>query len=456
MATAWANPSHWYSPSTKQGDLGSPPASGGEQWPESPVESSDELVPIHCTSPDSAARFQEMVRLASEKALLERRFSEHQRSAEIARANAMERETALKEMANEAATAVNTAIVLERQRATDATRELEISLAQVQEELKRERHAREALSSRELKLHEAVAASAAESALLRAELCSMESNSDAMRHAMSQTKEKALRSVAFRLTNRATSQAFSSWVDMWQKATAVRARFLGIFSRWHHRELAQGWFSWLEWWQACAAKRTRLRRMMTQWINQSMTLCWRSWACMAAERSEALRKLRQGAMKLLQRRLAMGFARWQSTCRDGSRQRDSLFRRALGRLAHRGLSRAWQAWRTDARRAKAKSASAVKNKLHLAMNRIQALERQVEAAASEMERQRSYHTRELREKGREVGELAERLAKAKRIAERERLHRADLDRDLVRAGIRVTLRSPLGRSSPRSPRSPRG
>ena len=31
MATAWASPSHWYSPSTKQGDIGSPPASGGEQ-----------------------------------------------------------------------------------------------------------------------------------------------------------------------------------------------------------------------------------------------------------------------------------------------------------------------------------------------------------------------------------------------------------------------------------------
>ena len=51
-----------------------------------------------------------------------------------------------------------------------------------------------------------------------------------MRHAMSQTKEKTLQSVAFRLKNRATSQAWSSWVAMWRDVTAARARLLGIFS----------------------------------------------------------------------------------------------------------------------------------------------------------------------------------------------------------------------------------
>jgi len=162
-------------PSTKQGDIGSPLASGDEPWRESSSPVSDsgngELVPIHCSSPDSAARFQEMMRLASEKALLEKRFSEHTRSAELARANALERETALVEKANEDAAAVNTA------------------MAQVQQELERERHAREELSRRalmlkeavttseltlketiaasELKLKETIAASAAEKALLR-------------------------------------------------------------------------------------------------------------------------------------------------------------------------------------------------------------------------------------------------------------------------------------------------
>ena len=175
MATAWASPSRWYLPSTKQGDIGSPLASGDEPWRESSSPVSDsgngELVPIHCSSPDSAARFQEMMRLASEKALLEKRFSEHTRSAELARANALERETALVEKANEDAAAVNTA------------------MAQVQQELERERHAREELSRRalmlkeavttseltlketiaasELKLKETIAASAAEKALLR-------------------------------------------------------------------------------------------------------------------------------------------------------------------------------------------------------------------------------------------------------------------------------------------------
>ena len=76
--------------------------------------------------------------MASEKALLERRFSEQIRYEENARANALERETAL-----------------------------EASLAQVQKELDHERHVREELSSRELKLREAIAASAVESALLR-------------------------------------------------------------------------------------------------------------------------------------------------------------------------------------------------------------------------------------------------------------------------------------------------
>ena len=78
------------------------------------------------------------MRLASEKALLARRFSEHQRHEENARAGALERETAL-----------------------------ETSLAQVQEELDRERRAREELSSRELKLQDAIVASAVEGAVLR-------------------------------------------------------------------------------------------------------------------------------------------------------------------------------------------------------------------------------------------------------------------------------------------------
>lgn len=132
MSTAWASPSRWYSPSAKQGDIHSALASGGEQWPKSEAESSVAgLVPIFRSSPDSVARFHEMMRLASENALLERRFSEHKHFAS-------QRET-----------------------------ELESTLAQLQEELECERQAREELSSRELKLHEVVAASAVGSALLR-------------------------------------------------------------------------------------------------------------------------------------------------------------------------------------------------------------------------------------------------------------------------------------------------
>ena len=144
-------------------------------------------------------------------------------------------------------------------------------------------------------------------------------------------------------------------------------------------------------------------------------------------------------MKLLFRRMAHGFAKWQSVYRSGSR---SLIRRALGRLAHRGLSRAWQTWRAGARRAQAKSAIAVKSKLHRATRRIQALEKQVEIVSSEMDRLRILHTHE-------VSEMAERLAKAERIAERERLHRADMEQELIKTGwgSRV-LKSPV-----RSPRT---
>ena len=403
---------------------------------------------------------------------MEKRLNEHVRSAEIARANALEREAALMKMADEAATAVNTAIVAEHQQAVDTMRKLEHSLAHVQEELERERRAREELSSREKKLNEAIAASTTEIALLQSKLGEMEKSRDAMRHAMSQTKEKTLQSVAFRLKNRATSQAWSSWVAMWRDVTAARARLLGIFSRWRHRGMSQGWVTWHAWWQACTTERNRLRRTMAQWRGQSLALGWRSWVwmaaersealrklrqgamkllfrrtahgfakwvCTAAERSEALRKLRQGAMKLLFRRMAHGFAKWQSVYRSGSR---SLIRRALGRLAHRGLSRAWQTWRAGARRAQAKSAIAVKSKLHRATRRIQALEKQVEIVSSEMDRLRILHTHE-------VSEMAERLAKAERIAERERLHRADMEQELIKTGwgSRV-LKSPV-----RSPRT---
>ena len=119
-----------------------------------------------------------------------KRLNEHVRSAEIARANALEREAALMKMADEAATAVNTAIVAEHQQAVDTMRKLEHSLAHVQEELERERRAREELSSREKKLNEAIAASTTEIALLQSKLGEMEKSRDAMRHAMSQTKEK--------------------------------------------------------------------------------------------------------------------------------------------------------------------------------------------------------------------------------------------------------------------------
>ena len=268
---------------------------------------------------------------------------------------------------------------------------------------------------------------------------------DAMQSAMGETKDKALRSVAFRLRNRATSQAWSSWVGMWRDASAARARFVGVFSRLRNREMTQGWLTWLGWWQACAAQRTHLRRIMSQWKSQSLTLGWRSWVCMATERSEALRKLRQGAMKLLLRRLALGFAAWQSAAKNGPQHRESLFRRALGRLAHRDLSLAWKAWRANSRRAKVESADAVKRELENAIKRIQALERQAEAVASEMERQRSLHKYQLRESNRVADEMAERLAKAERIAERERLHRADLERELTKVGVRVRspVRTPL-------------
>ena len=126
--------------------------------------------------------------------------------------------------------AVNTAIVAEHQRAVDTMRKLEHSLAHVQEELERERRAREELSSREKKLNEAIAASTTEIALLQSKLGEMEKSRDAMRHAMSQTKEKTLQSVAFRLKNRATSQAWSSWVAMWRDVTAA-APVYWVYSR---------------------------------------------------------------------------------------------------------------------------------------------------------------------------------------------------------------------------------
>ena len=93
-------------------------------------------MPIHHSSPDAVARFDEMLRLASESALVERRFNDYKLSAEIARANALERET-----------------------------ELEVSLAQMAEE-----KAVEELVVRaeyELKLHEMAAASKMACTLLR-------------------------------------------------------------------------------------------------------------------------------------------------------------------------------------------------------------------------------------------------------------------------------------------------
>ena len=66
----------------------------------------------------------------------------------------------------------------------------------------------------------------------------------------------------------------------------------------------------------------------------------------------------------------------------------------------------------------------------------------MEIVSSEMDRLRILHTHE-------VSEMAERLAKAERIAERERLHRADMEQELIKTGwgSRV-LKSPV-----RSPRT---
>ena len=144
---------------------------------------------------------------------------------------------------------------------------------------------------------------------------------------------------------------------------------------------------------------------------------------------------RRALGRLAHREVSLAWQEWQEDWERAQAKAAKLvmLRRAVGRLAHRDLGRAWQAWRADSRRAQAKSAEADRHRLHCASKRVQALERHAEAAALEMEQQRRLYNREMRE-------MAERLAKAERIAERERLYRVDLERELIRAGGRV--RSP--------------
>ena len=55
----------------------------------------------------------------------------------------------------------------------------------------------------------------------------------------------------------------------------------------------------------------------------------------------------------------------------------------------------------------------------------------------------------------ELSEMAERLAKAERIAERERLHRADMERELIKTGwgsrVKNSVRSPRRDMERKSP-----
>lgn len=368
------------------------------------------LVSIRSPAHEAQARFDEMTRLAGEKALAEKHIDDYKREAVAERTNAAAREAALAvqlDMAHvENAAAVTSlregltaradqaerraqALELERQRAADTTRDLTARLALMQAELERERRSRaalqaqaDALSSEGQRLSHAlaterrdnraceerlsIAASAAEDAaasahaaarsadsfghvagsILRQELHQAEGSCDSLSLTLTANRERACRAVAFRLANRATSDAWGSWVGMWREACALRRRFPGILARWRNRRLALGWLGWAAWWEVRVAEKARFRRLVLRlknWPVASAMMCWRE---MAASRQEALRKLRRVMSRLHSRGLAAGFAGWTALCAatKAADARGGKMIALLHRLNNRTLWLGWSTW----------------------------------------------------------------------------------------------------------------
>jgi hypothetical protein len=89
------------------------------------------------------------------------------------------------------------------------------------------------------------------------------------------------------------------------------------------------------------------RAIVKRWLNGALARGWTSWAAMVAERHEALRKLRSGAAKMLNRRLALGLQGWLEATRTANRAAAEARRKLLGAakaFSTNSVRRAFNSW----------------------------------------------------------------------------------------------------------------
>jgi hypothetical protein len=242
-----------------------------------------------------------------------------------------------------------------------------------------------------------------------------------------------------KLKSRELSRAWETWVGLWREAAAARAKLNAVLRRWANRTLTAGWVAWeaeLAAKAAAKARVERLRGVVRRWHQRTLAQGWNSWADWCWARAEALRKLRKGASRILQRKLSAGFESW----RVGARieRHEVLSRRmaplkllgvyqlwarvwrnaratsrvtgvAIGAWRRKLLLRGWQAWSSAARwiwrlGAKQREGALAEAKMHVAV-----LDEEAAGAAAQV-RRRPRPAHDARAFGAAAREIAERAA----------------------------------------------
>ena len=187
-----------------------------------------------------------------------------------------------------------------------------------------------------------------------------------------------LRSIAMRWDLRALAKAFDTWYAV-RQATSEEMRTTQVMERFvrrlHNRQLSGGWEAWKAWWKSRAANRDTARSVAARLANPGLSRAFDTWKAtaqgLAAKKAKMLKVLRrhfsEGLSRgwnswiayvepfLVLRRAARAlsnvpvrkaFNSWAGTLgdRDERQRKEELARNALGRLANRELSRAFEAW----------------------------------------------------------------------------------------------------------------
>ena len=185
-----------------------------------------------------------------------------------------------------------------------------------------------------------------------------------------------LRSIGLRWSQRALAKAFDTWYaarEAGKGATRIQTTMERFVKRLANAKLAAGWTTWRQGYLEAKAARERMRGVAGRLANPGVSKAFDRWSEMARSRREKRAKMFKALKRntsegkafhtwiayvepyLIFRRAARALTNvpvrkaWNSwaalldAMNERQRQMDTA-RNVLGKLAHRGQSRAWEAW----------------------------------------------------------------------------------------------------------------